>query len=122
MGERRPDGALEAEVLEVLWSSDADDLTPAEVNAAMGDGLAYTTIMTILSRLWKKGLVDRARRGRAYAYRPLLSESDLAARKLTETLEGASDRRSVLAGFVGSLPATDVEALRRMLDELDTRR
>lgn len=106
-------------MLGVLWSAGADELTPREVNARLGDELAYTTVMTVLSRLWKKGLVERQPRGRGFAYRPLLSESDLASRRLTDTLDEVSDRSSVLARFVGSLPAGDVDELRRLLDELD---
>jgi len=50
MGPRRPLGALEAEILEVLWHSDRA-LTPAEVLDALDADLAYTTVMTVLGRL-----------------------------------------------------------------------
>jgi predicted transcriptional regulator len=115
MVERRADGELENDVLGVLWATD-DALTPGEVNEALGADLAYTTVMTVLTRLWRKGLLERTRRGRAYAYRALVSESDLALRRLNETLAGASDRAEVLARFVGSLSRRDVAHLRRILD------
>ena len=67
MAERRPMGALEAEVLDVLWHADGP-VTPADVRTAMGTDLAYTTVMTILVRLWEKGLTERTKQGRAYAY------------------------------------------------------
>ncbi|MFN0027086.1 MAG: BlaI/MecI/CopY family transcriptional regulator [Acidimicrobiales bacterium] len=116
VAQRRPDGALEADVLRVLWSAD-EPLTPGEVNAVLGGQLAYTTVMTVLTRLWKKGLVGRVALGRAYAYRAVLTESELATQKMTETLAAASDRASVLAGFVGSLSKRDVGQLRRLLGE-----
>ncbi len=102
----------------MLWSA-GRPLTPGEVNEALGNCLAYTTVMTVLARLWKKGLTERTDRGRGFAYLPVLSESELATRRMRETLEGVSDRTSTLAGFVGSLSTSDVAHLRRLLDRLD---
>jgi len=85
----------------------------------MGSDLAYTTVMTILSRLWKKGLVERQRQGRAYAYRPLLSEADLAARRMQAQLDRTRDREAALSRFVDSLPRRDERALRRILHKLE---
>ena len=116
MAQRRADGALEADILRVLWDAD-DSLTPGEVNAVLGVQLAYTTVMTVLTRLWKKGLVGRQAQGRAYAYHAALTESELATRRMAETLSAVSDRASVLAGFVGSLSKREVGQLRRLLNE-----
>lgn len=112
---RRPTGSLEAEVLAALWASE-DRATPGEVHGAMGEGLAYTTVMTILTRLWKKGLVERERRGRAYAYRPIVSEAELAAQRMRTQLDGVGDREAVLSTFVGKLGKRDAQALRRILE------
>jgi predicted transcriptional regulator len=118
VAERRPDGALEADILGVLWGAD-EALTPGEVNEILDTDLAYTTVMTVLTRLWKKGLVERVAQGRGFAYVPVMSESELATQKMTETLAATGDRASVLAGFVGSLSKRDVGQLRRLLGELD---
>ncbi|MGD9793906.1 MAG: BlaI/MecI/CopY family transcriptional regulator [Acidimicrobiia bacterium] len=118
MGERRPDGALEADILGVLWGSE-DALTPGEVNEVLDGVLAYTTVMTVLTRLWKKGLVQREPRGRGYAYNAVVSEGELASRRIGDTLDSVSDRTSALASFVGSLSKRDVRQLRRLLGELD---
>lgn len=118
MSGRRADGALETEVLGVLWAA-TGPLTPGEVNEELGDELAYTTIMTILARLWKKGLAERMPHGRAYAYTAVLSESEFTTKKMTQALESSADRASVLAGFVGSLSRRDVRQLRRLLGERD---
>ncbi len=103
----------------MLWAHGADPLTPGEVNERLGGTLAYTTVMTVLSRLWQKGLVDRVRQGRAYAYRTTLSESDLVSRRMTETLATAEDRESVLARFVGSLSTKEVGRLRELLRDIE---
>ena len=53
-----------------LWSTDCE-ASPAEVHQAVAPELAYTTIMTILTRLWEKGRLTRGQRGRAYTYEPV---------------------------------------------------
>lgn len=113
-------GALEAEVLAALWASD-EAMTPAEVLEAIGGDLAYTTVMTILTRLWKKELVVRDSRGRAFAYRPSLSEAELASRRMQAALKHVTDRRGALSHFVGTLPPADERALRRILAQGDRR-
>lgn len=116
MPERRADGALEQDILRVLWAQNGKTLTPGDVNELLEGSLAYTTVMTVLTRLWQKGLVERVRQGRAYAYRPTLSESDLVSRRMNAVLAGATDRASVLSHFVGSLSKRDVRELRRLLE------
>lgn len=118
---RRPTGSLEAEVLAALWASDAG-ATPGKVHASMGEGLVYTTVMTILTRLWKKGLVERKRRGRAYVYRPLVSEAELTAQRMRTHLDRVDDREAVLSTFVGKLGKKDAQVLRRIVEERTDKR
>jgi predicted transcriptional regulator len=113
--QRRPMGALEGQVLAFLWRADRS-VTPAEVLDGTGLDLAYTTVMTILVRLWKKGLVEREPHGRAYAYRPRIDEAEYVARSMQEVLGQASDRTAVLNRFVGGLSRKDTRALRSLLD------
>lgn len=117
--ERRPDGGLEHDVLRVLWDQADRLLTPADVRKALGDDLAYTTVMTVLSRLWNKGLLERVLQGRAYAYRAVLSESDLVSQRMSEALATSADRASALTQFVGALSTKDVRHLQRLLKGLD---
>ncbi len=116
---KRPDGALEADVLGVLWAADGQSLSPAEVNERLATDLAYTTIMTVLTRLWRKGLAERVEAGRGYAYRATYSESELTSQRIRDMLDQANDRASALAGFIDSLDADDIQHLRRLLAELD---
>jgi len=105
-------------VLEQLWKT-PEGATPREVRAALGGDLAYTTVMTILRRLWQKGLVTRELRGRAYRYCAKASEADLAARGMHAAFAPVNDRRSALSRFVDGLSKRDEDTLRRVLDELD---
>lgn len=111
-------GALEREVLTRLWASKTP-LTPAEVAAGMASPPAYTTVMTILTRLWRKSLVSREPRGRAFAYTPLVTEGQYAARQMRASLEAASNREDALSHFVGTLTKREERALRRVIAELD---
>ena len=121
MADRRPMGSLETDVLRHLWSA-VDPATPGQVNEALGSEVAYTTTMTVLTRLWQKGLVKRERQGRAYAYRAVVSEADSAAPRMRDALGRARTRDAVLSRFVDTLSARDAKALRRVLADLDAKR
>jgi predicted transcriptional regulator len=115
VSDRRPMGALEHDVLLVLWGM-ADGGTPADVLDALGQDLAYTTVMTILTRLWQKGLVERERRGRAYLYRPAVSEAELTAHRMYESFTKARDQKEVLHQFIDTLSAREVRTLRALIE------
>jgi predicted transcriptional regulator len=113
---RRAAGELEATVLAVLQGA-GSPLSPGEVRERIGGPLAYTTVVTILSRLHAKGVLERTKAGRAYLYSPVADEPGLAARRMTRVLDGEADREAVLARFVSALSDSDEELLRRMLGD-----
>jgi predicted transcriptional regulator len=110
---RRDRGDLENEVLAALAAA-GRPLTPGEVLAALDRDLAYTTVMTTLSRLHAKDAVTRARAGRAYAYAPA-DTATAAARRMRRLLDGGEDRTVVLARFLDELDPADVPVLQRLL-------
>ena len=116
-------GELENLVLEVLWSTE-EPLVPGQVHRALSEqrSLAYTTVMTILTRLWHKGLVDRRPQGRAFAYWPRLSREARAATRMSDVLARAGDTSLALAQFVGSLPPDQQAELRKVLRRSRTER
>jgi predicted transcriptional regulator len=114
MRKRRPPGTLEAEVLAALWAA-RQPLTPAAVQSELGGGLAYTTVMTALSRLHDKGVVSREKVGRAYAYTAVLDSPGIAAARMGELLESGGDRQAILARFLGSLSDDDERTLLELL-------
>ncbi len=116
MSDRRPSGALETEVLAALWAADAP-LTPRHVQRELGEGLAYTTVMTALARLHEKGVVTREKQGRAYAYTPLLDTPGIAAARMRALLDEGGDREAVLARFLGTLSDADERTLLELLNE-----
>ncbi|HEY4455150.1 MAG TPA: BlaI/MecI/CopY family transcriptional regulator [Pseudonocardiaceae bacterium] len=117
---RRRAGELSNLVLRTLRDA-GEALTPAEVRRRLGDAgvgsLAYTTVVTILSRLREQGAVERSRLGRGYAYLAI-GDSALAALRMRQVLDDQRDRDAVLARFVHELAADDERQLRELLDEI----
>ncbi|WP_441249771.1 BlaI/MecI/CopY family transcriptional regulator [Kitasatospora sp. McL0602] len=117
---RRHAGELEGQVLAALWAA-AAPLTPQDVQTALGDGLARTTVATILARLHDKGQVERRKAGRGFAYTPTVEdEAGLAARRMRSELERGQDRSTVLARFVSDLTDADERLLRELLGDAAT--
>jgi predicted transcriptional regulator len=115
---RRPAGELEASVMAALWAAGTPQ-TPGEVQHGLGGGLARTTVTTILTRLHDKGIVDRRRQGRGYAYFPVQDAQGLTARRMHTELDRDSDRETVLARFVAQLSPGDERILRDLLEPGD---
>ncbi|WP_261570976.1 BlaI/MecI/CopY family transcriptional regulator [Frankia gtarii] len=112
-------GDLERSVMDVLWSSEGW-LTAREVAARLDHerDLAYTTVLTVLERLERKGFVRRQRAARAHRYAASDSREAVVAEAMMEALGTADDRGSALVRFVGSVSAEEAEILRRALEPL----
>jgi predicted transcriptional regulator len=105
-------GPLESEVMEILWRAD-EPLSVRDVLDRLNDRrahqLAYTTAMTVMSRLADKEILTRRRRGRGYVYEAALTDS--AAIAVHNVLRDHGD--AALAHFVEEARA-DPKALRRL--------
>jgi len=111
-------GRLEAAVMEVLWARGAGRVH--EVAAELGRRLAYTTVMTTLDRLFKKGLLDRSKQKRAFVYAPRMSRPEWERRRAAELVAGFLDgpetsRELLLSCFLEALGEQDAP----LLDELE---
>lgn len=109
---------LEAAVMDVLWAQD-EWLTAGDVQQRLprDHEVAYTTVLTVISRLWKKGVLDRRREGRAYGYRPRERRVENAARRMEEILDASRARTLTLNRFLDNLSASERKALRKLLEE-----
>ncbi len=112
---RRGQGELEGLVLSALRAADGS-ASAGWVQERLGGGLAYTTVITILTRLLAKGLVTRERVGRAFVWTPASDHAGLAAHRMRKVLDGESDRQAVLASFVTALGPDDERLLRELLE------
>jgi len=109
-------GPLENELLRALWTR--GDATVRELVDDAAVSGAYTTIMTTLDRLYKKGLLERAAEGRAFRYRPKQSEAELqqgvVAAGLRELLSASNPKEAPLSFLVEAISEHDAA----LLDEL----
>jgi predicted transcriptional regulator len=110
---RRARGELEAEVLAALWAAEGP-VTAAVVQESV-PGAAYTTVLTILTRLCAKGLVARQREGRSHVYAPVDDQAGVVAAGMHSLLDEGGDRAAVLARFVSELSAEDEQLLEQLL-------
>src|SRR5690242_17118665 len=104
-------GELERSVMDQLWSH-PEDQSVREVHAALNQerDLAYTTVMTVLDRLTKKGVVRRERAGKSYLYRPEQSREELTAEVMHTALDrDGADRTAALVAFVGPVSPEEAE-------------
>jgi len=114
-GARRASGELESEVVAVLHAVDRP-LVPADVQASLGDERAYTTVMTILARLYAKGAIGRIPAGRAFAYFPVQSAAETVAGQMHNLLGIGADKAAVLAQFVDRLDPADEQLLEQLIE------
>ena len=77
--------------------------------------LAYTTVMTVMERLYRKGLLVREPHGKAYLYSAAASQADFTAQVMADALGGTADRTAALVHFAGQLSEDERQALRRAL-------
>ena len=111
-------GDLEDAVMAVLWRTDR----PARVRDVLEQldpsrPLAYTTVMTVLDNLHRKGWVHRRLNGRAYRYRPALSREDATVRALRDVLNASGDPEAALLRFARTASDQEADVLRAALAE-----
>ena len=111
-------GALEREVMELAWTR--DELNVRETCGLLGSAVAYTTVMTTMDRLFKKGLLSRRMVGRAFVYRADATRRELngaVAAELVQSLlqRDGSEPLPILSSLVDAVSDRD----RMLLDELE---
>jgi predicted transcriptional regulator len=105
-------GELEARVMRRIWDRDG----PVTVRDITDDlrrdrPIAYTTVMTVMDNLRKKGWLRRTDHGRAYRYEPIVSGDEYSADVMRQGLAASSDPAAALMRFVGELSAEEASAL-----------
>ncbi|MEQ1922638.1 MAG: BlaI/MecI/CopY family transcriptional regulator [Pyrinomonadaceae bacterium] len=111
-------GTLERSTLEEVWRQ--KEVNVRDVVRAFGDRFAYTTVMTTLDRLYKKGYLERKKVERAYVYSAVMSDEQLQTGivndVLTGLMEGATRNvEPVLSCIVDAVSDKD----RELLDDLE---
>jgi predicted transcriptional regulator len=111
-------GTLEREVMGLVWSR--HEISVREACERLGSSVAYTTVMTTMDRLFKKGLLARRKSGRAFIYHAVATRNELEGAVTTELMEHLLGRTSceplpILSSLVDALSDRD----RALLDELE---
>jgi|SRR5580704_5236047 predicted transcriptional regulator len=111
-------GTLEFELMEVLWSRGESNVR--DVIPKLSRPLAYTTVMTTLDRLFKKGLLDRRKSDRAFFYSPSFSRQEWERRRAGNLVAGFlsgphPSRELLLSCLLEAVGEHDAE----LLDELE---
>ena len=105
-------GELEAQVMARIWARQG----PVTVRDIVGDlqqerRIAYTTVMTVMDNLRRKGWLRRHEDGRAYTYEPAISGEEYSAAVMRQALEASNDRTGTLMHFIGELSGEEAAAL-----------
>ncbi|WP_277453070.1 BlaI/MecI/CopY family transcriptional regulator [Janibacter sp. DB-40] len=116
-------GDLEQAIMDVLWT-DGGALTVREVlDRLTARDLAYTTVMTVLSRLETKGVTTRERDGRAWRYRAAATRESMTAQAMRGPLDDLSgeDRQAAILHFLSEASADDLDAVRVAMAEVEAK-
>lgn len=111
-------GALERSVMSFAWSQ--REISVRDACERLGSGIAYTTVMTTMDRLFKKGLLSRRKVGRAFVYQAAATrreiEGAVAAEIVQSLLRSQSDEPlPILSSLVDAVSERD----RKLLDDLE---
>lgn len=114
----RPFGELESAVMDRMWAANRPVSVREVLDDLRGDRtLAYTTVMTVMDNLYRKGWLTREREGRAYLYRPSASREAYAARLMSQAFTEGGDPAATLVHFIEAMSPDEAAALRHALSE-----
>jgi predicted transcriptional regulator len=116
-------GDLEAVIMHRVW----DHGGPVTVRELFEElqaerVIAYTTVMTTMDNLHRKGWLARVKEGKAYRYTATASREEYSARLMREALDGGGDTQAVLSHFVAQMDGEESEVLRTVVRQLAERR
>jgi predicted transcriptional regulator len=81
-------GPLETEIMRLLWDEKRSTVKKVHRKLSQNRDIAYTTVMTTMSRLSEKGVLNRQREGLAYVYTPAITEDEFVSMVVSQVLDG----------------------------------
>src|ERR1700761_6046675 len=111
-------GELETVIMHRVWEHH-DPVTVRDLvdELSRERDIAYTTVMTTMDNLHRKGWLDRVRAGKAYRYTATASREEYSARLMREALDGGGAPRAVLSHFVAQMDGAESDLLRTVVGE-----
>jgi predicted transcriptional regulator len=112
-------GDLESVIMHMVWDHDS----PVTVRELLGElrrerSIAYTTVMSTMDNLHRKGWLAREKDGKAYRYTATASRAEYSAGLMREALAGGGDAEVVLSHFVAQMDGDESEVLRSVVGRL----
>ena len=116
-------GELEAVIMDRVWEH-AEPVTVRDLHGELSAGrvIAYTTVMSTMDNLHRKGWLARVKEGKAYRYTATASRDEYSARLMREALDSGGDTQAVLSHFVAQMDGEESEMLRAVVRRLAERR
>jgi predicted transcriptional regulator len=116
-------GPLETDIMQVVWQDERSTVKKVHRRLSQQREIAYTTVMTTMSRLAEKGVLNRHREGLAYVYTPAITEDDFVTMVVQQVLDGLLDEYSETAVdyMVDYLSRRNPSELRRLYRTLGLR-
>jgi predicted transcriptional regulator len=116
-------GDLESVIMQMIWDH-ARPVTVRELFDELSQDrvIAYTTVMSTMDNLHRKGWLTRAKEGKAYRYTATASREEYSARLMREALAGGGDTEAVLSHFVAEIGGEESKVLRSVVQRLSDRR
>ncbi len=123
-GIRQVLGDLEADIMELLWKNSPVTVRDVHTKLAKKRTIAYTTVMTVMSRLAEKGLLKREHRGRAYLYSPTQNREEFCSDAISTVMTGllGGFGEPVLSHFVDTIGSEDRENLDELIRLIETKK
>ena len=117
-------GDLESVVMNRVWDRAGAPVTVRDLldEISRDRPIAYTTVMTTMDNLYKKGWLSRVRDGKAYRYTATASRAEYSAGLMREALDTGGDTEAVLSHFVAQMDGAESHALREVLRRRTDRR
>jgi predicted transcriptional regulator len=110
-------GALERDVMEIAWRR--LEVSVRDACEQLGSDVAYTTVMTTMDRLFKKGLLARRKVGRAFVYHAAATKTEMEGAVATELVQSLLQRDGEPLPILSSLVDAVSDRDRALLDELE---
>lgn len=112
-------GDLEAVVMDRMWNRDGETTVRALFEELrQSREIAYTTVMSTMDNLHRKGWLSRTRQGKAFLYWPSLTREEYSARLMRDALDGGGNPSLVLSHFLEQMSDEESATLRTTLQRL----
>lgn len=116
-------GELEAAVMDRVWDADGPLSVRDVLEGLQPDRtIAYTTVMTVMERLFRKGMLTREEHNRAYLYSPARSRADYTATVMAEALASTTETAATLVHFAERVSPHEARQLLRALADRSARK